>query len=299
MLDGPGILIAQVHCDGHDHRWSRAEEVSQLGLVFVRTGVFRRRVGGVESVLDSTTAYVQRPGEVQQIAHPAGADVCTSMTISPEVADQLCDSGLLHVNTEADLAHRWLVARARQGAAAVELGDRATEVVTALLAEPPPRARVRLVEDARAFLNARPMTLLAELAAELNVSPWYLSRVFHRVTGVTVSRYRLRLRARAALEQFIDGDTSAGAVRGLAEQAAELGFADQAHLTRVLVAETGWSPARLRALLRSPSLADQGARRDVGRDGNSHNASYGPLVSSAPRLAPSSRNAATASLDDR
>lgn len=250
MLVAPDVLVAQVRCDGRDRRWGQAEEVSEFGLVIVRAGVFRRRADGAETVLDPTMAYVQRPGEIQQVAHPAGGDVCTSMTISPEIAERLCASGQLRVTPEADLAHRWLVARAMHGADVVELGDHATEVVTAVLAEPAPKRRAHLVDDARALLNARPVLPLTQLATELGVSPWYLSRVFHRVTGVTVSRYRLRLRVRAALERFVDCQVSTGSVGGgLADLAAELGFADQAHLTRVFSAETGRSPAALRALL--------------------------------------------------
>lgn len=244
------MLVAQVRCDGHDRRWGQAEEVAVLGLVLVRAGVFRRRADGVETVLDSTVAYVQRPGEVQQVAHPAGGDLCTSVAISPEIAERLGASGQLRVTPEADLAHRWLVARAMQGADAVELADRTTEVVAEVLAEPAPTPRADLVEDARVLLNARPVLPLIQLATELGVSPWHLSRTFHRITGVTVSRYRLRLRARAALERFVDEHANKHGCRGgLADLAAELGFADQAHLTRVLRAETGQSPAALRALL--------------------------------------------------
>jgi AraC-like DNA-binding protein len=60
---------------------------------------------------------------------------------------------------------------------------------------------------------------------------------------VTLSRYRIRLRASAALERLAAGQ------RSLATLAADLGFADQAHLTRTLRAETGLPPGRLRALL--------------------------------------------------
>jgi AraC-like DNA-binding protein len=53
----------------------------------------------------------------------------------------------------------------------------------------------------------------------------------------------MRLRARAAVDRLAGGE------RELARLAAELGFADQAHLTRVVRAETGKTPSALRAAL--------------------------------------------------
>jgi len=264
LLDATEVRVAQVRCDGHERRWGGAEEVSALGLVLIRAGVFRRRVNGVDSVLDPTMAYLQRPGEIQQMTHPAGGDVCTSVTISPELGDRLGAAGLFRITPEVDLAHRQLVSRAVRGADPVELADRAAEVVGAVLAEPVPVPRSRLIEDARALLSARPALPLTRLATELGVSAWYLSRTFHRATGVTLSRYRRRLRARAALEQFVDG-ASAGMVGDtLADLAAQLGFADQAHLCRALRAEHGRSPTALRALLSPPHPAGRARTRQRG-----------------------------------
>ena len=84
---------------------------------------------------------------------------------------------------------------------------------------------------------------LRDLASLIGVSPHHLSRVFRTVTGTTIARHRMRLRARAALERLAGGDTD------LAGVAYATGFADQSHLTRVLKAETGTTPAALRRAL--------------------------------------------------
>jgi AraC-like DNA-binding protein len=55
----------------------------------------------------------------------------------------------------------------------------------------------------------------------------------------------MRLRARAALERIAGGE------HDLARLAAEVGFADQSHLSRVLRGETGRPAAALRHALRS------------------------------------------------
>jgi AraC-like DNA-binding protein len=84
---------------------------------------------------------------------------------------------------------------------------------------------------------------LPELARALAVSPHHLSRIFRSATGYTISRHRMRLRARSALERLAGGE------RDLARLAAELGFADQGHLCRVVRSETGRTPSALRQLL--------------------------------------------------
>ena len=63
------------------------------------------------------------------------------------------------------------------------------------------------------------------------------------MTGVTLSRHRMRLRARDALERLSGGE------RDLARVAADSGFADQSHLCRVVLRETGHSLSALREAL--------------------------------------------------
>jgi AraC-like DNA-binding protein len=260
LLDVPGLRIAEVHCPGDHARWSSVEQVTEFGIVLPRRGVFRRRVDGCESLVDPATGYLHVAGSEQQIAHPAGGDVCTSITLAVRDGDPApTTSRAVHVSTRLSLAHRLLVSRARAAASAVELSDLAIELATAVLAALPVQvgtagatassAHKRLVDDAREVLAADPTCALPEIAERLAVSPYHLSRVFHRTTGTTLRRYRIRLRTVAALDALASTEPRAER-RGLAALAAELGFADQAHLTRTLRAETGEPPGRLRELLR-------------------------------------------------
>jgi transcriptional regulator GlxA family with amidase domain len=100
-----------------------------------------------------------------------------------------------------------------------------------------------LVDGAREALTAEPDRSLQDLAGTLAVSPHHLSRIFHAATGHTISRHRMRLRVRTALERLAAGE------RDLARLAADLGFADQSHLCRVVRAETGQTPSVLRGVL--------------------------------------------------
>jgi len=109
-------------------------------------------------------------------------------------------------------------------------------------------AQRRLADDARQALAADPARLgLADLARRVGCSPHHLSRVFHRETGMTLTRYRRRILVLAALDGIEAGE------RDLSGLAARLGFADHAHLTRTVRQECGRPPRDLRRLLAGPN----------------------------------------------
>lgn len=256
LAAAPDLRVAAVSCSG-PARWSAEEEVGTSAVVLVRRGVFARRVNGRAGVADPVQGYVQRPGEVQQVAHPAGADSCTSISIPDDLADRLPRA--FAVSPLADLAHRLLVSRV---ATAADPADLATDLIAQLL--PPSQHRLphRAVDDIRAALNADPGTRLDDLADLAGCSRWHLSRTFHQVTGVTINTYRLRLRTRAALAELT------GSPDGLAGLALRAGFADQAHLTRTMHRELGLSPGAVRRLLTAKSEVRRASPRclDSGPD---------------------------------
>lgn len=81
---------------------------------------------------------------------------------------------------------------------------------------------------------------LEALARTAGVSPSTLARAFRRRFGVSPGGFLRRLRVEWAREQLVRTD------RSLAVIAAEAGFADQSHFTRVFARATGVTPARLR-----------------------------------------------------
>jgi AraC-like DNA-binding protein len=258
LVAGDGWSVVDVRCGCGRGGWSPAEVSHSYGIVFVRSGCFRRLSDGVEAVLDPAAVYFEAPGREQCIAHPRdGGDRCTGVELSPRILLQLlADEPALPLepifsSPAEDLEHRRLLhardpleAEERVVALASSVLSRvAHERVTAGRPETSLRRR-RVVDAAREALAAEPTLSLLELARRLAVSPHHLSRVFAADTGETISRYRNRLRTRAALERIADGEPS------LARLAAELGFADHAHLTRVLRDEAGAPPSRLRGLLR-------------------------------------------------
>ena len=103
--------------------------------------------------------------------------------------------------------------------------------------------RDEVVQRAREAITADEAGDLLSLAAALGVSPYRLSRAFTRELGVSLTRYRNRVRVGRVLDRLERGE------RRLAVLAADLGFADQAHLCRTVRAHVGHTPTQLRRLL--------------------------------------------------
>lgn len=267
LAESEDASVLDVRCP-LTYSWSFTAEQVGYGLVFFRHGCLHRRTDGVEALVDPTVAYFVEPGQELEVRHPAGEGIgSTTIALSEDLATAIAGGGEplpsrpFHVDAQLDLAHRRLLGAMRAGLDAFESDERVHGLASAALARVEPArvacgrpatgaARRQLADGAREALVARPDLRLLELARELAVSPHHLSRVFAEQTGLTLSRFRRRVRVRAALERLAEGETS------LARLAAELGFADHAHLTRAVRAETGVTPSRLRSLLAG---ADAGA----------------------------------------
>lgn len=89
---------------------------------------------------------------------------------------------------------------------------------------------------------------VAETAKSAGIHRIHLARLFRRHFGSTITAYRCRTLAGAALRHVLDPRKS------LAEAALDAGFADQSHMTRVLKAETGFTPGTLRRTMLGSSV---------------------------------------------
>lgn len=85
---------------------------------------------------------------------------------------------------------------------------------------------------------ARGMTL-ADIAAAAGFSPHYFARAFRRSTGLSPHQYVVERRVQRAKGLLVRGESSIAAV------AREVGFADQAHLTRHLKRVLGVTPGQV------------------------------------------------------
>jgi AraC-like DNA-binding protein len=265
----PGLDISAVTCGRRHAGWSPPEAQPDYRVVLVRSGRFRRRVGGRAADLDPSVGYLGLPGDEEHFAHPAGGDVCTSVRVRPALWRTLTGDvepagRTVYVDAHLDLAHRRLLRASRAGDvdyavverlvtllwAAVRIADAAARPARAASPGGPrtPPAGHRdsaLVERARDAIRADDPAAggLLPLAALLGVSPFRLSRAFTRHVGVSLTRYRNRVRVERALDRLEAG------VDDLAALAADLGFADQAHLCRTMREHLGRPPSAVRRLL--------------------------------------------------
>ena len=261
LLRRRDVEIADVGCRHRCGRGRDGEAGDHHALVFVRRGYFVRSVDGVEHLLDPTRAYCINPGQEQRYDHSHDhGDDCTAITLQPDLlaslwgGDPTLPSAPMVSPPALDLEHRLLLAASRRGEDAHELTERAILLTAAALEQADPRrvdagrpatlrTRQSLADASHEALAADPDRSLPELAADLGVSAHHLSRIFRAAAGHTLSRHRMRLRVRTALERLAGGE------RTLARLAADLGFADQSHLCRVIRSETGHTPSALRRAL--------------------------------------------------
>ena len=259
LAEGDGFRLADVDCDGERGRFGVPEEAERHSLVFVYRGAFVRQCDGTEVLLDSTAAYLAAPRAEERFAHPVGGDACLAVHFSPALFASLAGGSpmvslpCVPMDTASELAVRRLMALARAGDPDGELAEAIVRTVSGVLARripdrvaagrPRPAAHDGLARRTRELLLADPGLGVIELSRRVRCSPHHLSRVFGQVTGLPVSKYRTRIRVGRALDRLAEGETN------LATLAADLGFADHAHLTRTIRAATGHTPTALRAAL--------------------------------------------------
>lgn len=250
LLQTPLVAVRDVWCPGGSAHRDAPETSSRTHLVYPYRGTYVRHVGGEASVADAGHVLLFNAGQAYQISHPyPGSDASLVLDIDPALLREIAAPELLCDATRpADTALRFRVPRLglapraqvlvallrhalREGTAeALEaeslalvlahrtLGPRTAQVAGAS------STKQRLVERAKVVLAgdlARRWTL-AEIAAEVGVSPVYLTQSFRQVEGVPLYRYQLNLRLARALDRLASSED-------LSALAHDLGFSSHSH----------------------------------------------------------------------
>ena len=95
----------------------------------------------------------------------------------------------------------------------------------------------RAIEYMHANLD-QPISL-KKVAEAAHISPSHLLRIFKRATGSPLHQFLIRLRVNRARKLLLTGNAS------IADVAAEVGFADQSHLTRHFKRLLGTTPKKI------------------------------------------------------
>lgn len=219
-------------------------------LSFVIDGDYTERVGRVSVTVGSWRVRFHPPGEIHANCFGLRGARCLNLHLDEVWNTEIAELGLtdpcdaLVIETGAGMALRAWNASQRPH----ELSTLTLEEITALILGQCPRARREThalrshagIRRAVAFLQESatgPVTLRdVALAAELH--PTHLARVFRTRMGCTVGDYVRRVRATHAL------DTMRHHRRWpLSRVAAESGFADHPHLSRVFAQTFGVAPS--------------------------------------------------------
>ena len=259
LLSTKAVTIRDVICRG-EHRSKSSEEWSRTShVVFPYRGVYLYHVGPEDAVAEANQVVLFNAMESYRVSHPvAGGDACLSITVGPELLGELAPRDQLRegdpptfrrLHLRIDPRAQVLVALLRHGltrnaAEPLEGETLAFTLMRRALGERTSHAtrgtfgRQKLVDRTKLVLTsdvARRWTL-AEIAAEVGVSPVYLTQVFAQVEAVPLYRYHLRLRLARALDLL-------GQYDNLSALSIDLGFSSHSHFTAAFRQAYGRTPA--------------------------------------------------------
>jgi AraC family transcriptional regulator len=267
LLQTDLLSVADVACCAR-HRHESAEECSEAThLVFPYRGLFVSHVGSRRAVIDSNQLWFINAGLPYRVSHPVeGGDDCLSLRIAEAALEELAPASLLGQGDGIFFREHRLRIDPRAQALAALLrhtldSGRAEELEAEVMAltlirrafgERTARApggswgRQRLVDRAKVVLASDPgrRWTLADVAAEVGVSPVYLTQVFQQVEGIPLYRYQLRLRLSRALDELPGRDD-------LTMLGLELGFSSHSHFTAAFRQAYGQTPAGFRQASRA------------------------------------------------
>lgn len=137
-----------------------------------------------------------------------------------------------------------IVARMTDPDAVVRMAEKSAAAAAELLCSSAQTRPVKYADwpdELAATLIRSPILKLSEWGEKRGLAPWSVSRGFAQVFSISPEAFRARARARRALTSIRQTNLP------LATIAAELGFADQAHMTRSIRQLTGAAPRAWRS----------------------------------------------------
>jgi AraC-like DNA-binding protein len=224
-------------------------------MVFPYRGVYVRHVGRNEAVAEANQVLFFNRGEGYQISHPvAGGDACLSLMLAEPARPEFAPQKPNELRRRMATGTQALLVQLRHRLVNKSIGVMEAESMTLALArsalgERAPRGSAgkrKWVERAKLVLAsdlARRWTL-SDVAAEVGVSPVYLTQLFKQVEGVPLYRYQLRLRLARALELL-------GRVDDISALSMDLGFSSHSHFTASFRRAYGCTPVQFRKGMRS------------------------------------------------
>ena len=268
LLRTDDVLLADAHCSATTPEMSDEEIEPGFSVVFPRSGLYVRHVAGERVVANPAVALFFNRHEVQRTSHPNGSgdrSVLFSLSrrfVAPFLNPRTGSFPLRAKTTTGtmDMTIRLLVRDSTRGyATPLDLEERTLRILRSLLGNAKPgaphsRHQGSVVADAQEYLTDHfaDDSDLQTVAREVGSSPHHLSRLFHSVTGTTMSAYRTQLRIRAAVAQLSGGASDVSRV------AVEVGVYDHAHRANTIRRHLRSTPTAIRFALRPMPLGEPG-----------------------------------------
>ena len=270
LYRGALFAIDDWRCAGHDTPRRSEEWCQDDRIVVTRRGAWELEIAGSARLADPMNVTFWNRDAYYRVRHPVpGGDECTVFRLT-ELGEQALrersssrharESGPTFVNRsrlidgQAYLLHRRALERARQARSAADpmaVEEPALAFLDLVATESTAHARtdrargLRRQVDRACDIIARdfmkPLTV-ESIARGVHCSPFHLSRLFRRATGVTLYRAVVQLRLRSALERLLDEPAN------VARIALDSGFASHSHFADAFRAEYSCSPSEARNL---------------------------------------------------
>lgn len=263
LLMSDVVAVWDVICPGTHKTQSAEETTDKTHIVFPYDGLYVHHVEYDEAIADSSRVLFLNKDQVWRMSHPvAGGDSSLSIGLSPDVLVELVPGELLVPGDKAALNRSALRIDTQTQALAAHLRHRLdrgaiggvleAETVTmtliraAVQGHAPDDRRVtarsrKLVDTAKLVVGGdlgRRWTL-SDVAAEVRISPVYLTQIFQRVEGIPLYRYQLQLRLAQALQRLGEYDD-------VTDLAIDLGFSSHSHFSAAFKQTYGQTPSEFR-----------------------------------------------------
>jgi len=289
LFNGGAIEIFDVACRAQCSQSFEDEWVESHEIVIPRRGVFIKEVGRRHTIVDANYALFLPPRQTYRVSHPVpGGDDCTVFkcadslvrqalhSYDPGANDRTAERVLRIDHGPLDPQTLGLVYSIRRHALAPTCDRLAIEETTIALIDHliynahairglrpaaarkgTRRAHSEFVERVRALVAADYQSnhSLAAIASAVHCSPYHLARIFRRHTGLSICRYRRRLRLADAADRIARGQSD------LTAMALELGFSSHSHFSAAFRREFAVPPTEFRSPLGGVEVPAMDARQ--------------------------------------
>ena len=255
----PQFVLSEIRHAGGRALPTHAHQTAYFSLLI--DGRYAETYDGRRHEYDPLTVWWHRPGVVHEDAIGHNGGRFFNVELSREGTDVLAEAGPSRRDFhEHGTRVVWLACRLLrelrywQPCSTLVAENLALEMAGCALrhpewpTSPQPAWLGRVVQKLHDEPDRRHYT--STLAREAGVHPVYLASVFRRIHRQTIGEYLRALRVRQAANLLRRTDTP------LAQVAVQLGFADQAHFTRIFGAVVGMTPSTFRRLLRPRQTAE-------------------------------------------